>query len=45
MRDVPTMVRTSQAARRWKEFALCIAAGAFVGLFWSLFLLLIWRAV
>lgn len=45
MRDVPTMLRTSQAARRWRHYALCLGAAAFVGLFWTLFLLAIWGAV
>lgn len=45
MRDVPTMIRTTQAARRWKQCALAIAAGAIVGVFWALFLLAMWRAV
>ena len=45
MRDVRTMVRTTQAARRWRHYALCLAAGLIVGLFWSVFLLLVWGAV
>lgn len=45
MRDVPTMIRTTQMVRRWRELALSVAAGAFIGLFWALFLLVIWRAV
>ena len=45
MRDVPTMLRTTQAARRWRHYALCLAAGLIVGLFWSVFLWVMWRAV
>lgn len=45
MRDVPTMLRTTQAARRWKQCALSIGAGAIVGLFWALFLIAMWGAV
>lgn len=45
MRDVPTMVRTSQAVRRWKELALSVLAGAVTGAVIAVFCWVIWRAV
>lgn len=44
-RDVQTMVRTTQAARRWRHVMQCALAGAFVGVVWALFLWAMWRAV
>ena len=45
MSDVRTMVRTTQAARRWRHYALCLLAALHIGAFWAWFLWAMWGAV